>query len=118
MTTERQLGKWCRFHFETGTISIPSIFITNTGNLRSLFKEKDEYEKKDVDASTGHVFADYIMSRRYDVDYETAARDERVAWREYMSALKAWAMGRRYNLYDLVVLAREHAIDLAELVNP
>ncbi|EXA38127.1 hypothetical protein FOVG_12125 [Fusarium oxysporum f. sp. pisi HDV247] len=118
MTTERQLGKWCRFHFETGTISIPSIFITNTGNLRSLFKEKDEYEMKDVDASTGHVFADYIMSRRYDVDYETAARDERMAWREYMIALKAWAMGSRYNLYDLVVLAREHAIDLAELVNP
>ncbi|SCO89831.1 uncharacterized protein FRV6_13959 [Fusarium oxysporum] len=118
MTTERQLGKWCRFHFETGTISIPSIFITNTGNLRSLFKEKDEYEMKDVDASTGHVFADYIMSRRYDVDYETAARDERMAWRECMIALKAWAMGSRYNLYDLVVLAREHAIDLAELVNP
>ncbi|KAJ4040141.1 hypothetical protein NW761_010629 [Fusarium oxysporum] len=58
------------------------------------------------------------MSRRYDVDYETAARDERMAWREYMIALKAWAMGSRYNLYDLVVLAREHAIDLAELVNP
>ncbi|KAF6520292.1 hypothetical protein HZS61_016709 [Fusarium oxysporum f. sp. conglutinans] len=58
------------------------------------------------------------MFRRYDVDYETAARDERMAWREYMIALKAWAMGSRYNLYDLVVLAREHAIDLAELVNP
>ncbi|RKK12904.1 hypothetical protein BFJ66_g7764 [Fusarium oxysporum f. sp. cepae] len=118
MTTERQLGKWCRFHFETGTISIPSIFITNTGNLRSLFKEKDEYEMKDVDVSTGRVFADYIMSRRYDVDYETVARDERMALREYMIALKAWAMGRRYNLYGLVVLAREHVIDLAELVNP
>lgn len=73
---------------------------------------------KDVDASTERVFADYIMSRRYDVDYETAARDERMALREYMIALKAWAMGRRYNLYGLVVLAREHAIDLAELVNP
>ncbi|KAJ4277908.1 hypothetical protein NW764_007940 [Fusarium oxysporum] len=58
------------------------------------------------------------MSRRYDVDYETVARDERMALREYMIALKAWAMGRRYNLYGLVVLAREHVIDLAELVNP
>ncbi|KAG7406978.1 hypothetical protein Forpe1208_v013367 [Fusarium oxysporum f. sp. rapae] len=58
------------------------------------------------------------MTRRYDVDYETAARDERMALREYMTALKAWAIGRRYTLYGLVVLAREHAIDLALLVNP
>ncbi|EWY99700.1 hypothetical protein FOYG_03664 [Fusarium oxysporum NRRL 32931] len=34
-------------------------------HLRSLFDEKDDYEMEDVDASTGHVFADYIMSPRH-----------------------------------------------------
>ncbi|KAF4946764.1 hypothetical protein FGADI_10968 [Fusarium gaditjirri] len=118
MTTERQLGNWCKFHFETGEISVPSISIINTGNLRSLFREADEYEMNDVDETTGRVFAHYITSRRYDIDYETAARDQRMALREYMTALKAWALGRRYNLYGLVVLAREHAVDLSKLVNP
>ncbi|KAH7240873.1 uncharacterized protein BKA55DRAFT_542180 [Fusarium redolens] len=118
MTTQRQLGKWCRIHFETVTISIPSNFITYHRNLRSLFKEKDEYEMTDVDDLTGYVFVDWIMSRGYDVDYDCAAQDENIALREYIIALKAWAIGRRYNLYGLAVLAREHAVDLARLVNP
>ncbi|KAF4495664.1 hypothetical protein FAGAP_8218 [Fusarium agapanthi] len=118
MTTERQLGKWCQFHFDTATFNIPSSLITNTGNLRSLFKDKDEYEMKDVDESTGHVFVDYIMSHTYEVDYETAEQDERMALREYTIALKAWALGRMYNIYGLAMLARKHAVELAELINP
>ncbi|KAF5544008.1 hypothetical protein FPHYL_11115 [Fusarium phyllophilum] len=118
MATKRQLGKWCQFHFNTTTLNVPSIYIINTGTLRSLFKRKDEYKMKDVDESTGRVFVDYIMSRTYEVDYETAEQDEDMALREYKIALKAWAIGRMYNIRGLVVLARDHAVKLAELMNP
>ncbi|PNP74815.1 hypothetical protein FNYG_11952 [Fusarium nygamai] len=118
MATERQLGKWCQFHFNTTTLNVPSIYIINTGTLRSLFKYKDEYKMKDVDESTGRVFVDYIMSHTYEVDYETAEQDEDMALREYKIALKAWAIGRMYNIHGLDVLAREHAAKLAELMNP
>ncbi|KAF5585276.1 hypothetical protein FPCIR_8356 [Fusarium pseudocircinatum] len=93
-------------------------YIIFTGTLRSLFKDKDEYKMKDVDGPTGRVFVDYIMSHTYEVDYETAEQDEDMALREYKIALKAWAIGRMYNIHGLVVLAREHAAKLAELMNP
>ncbi|KAF5705913.1 hypothetical protein FMUND_11889 [Fusarium mundagurra] len=118
MTTKRQLGKWCQFHFETATFNVPGIYITNTGTLRSLFKNKDECKMKDVDESTGHVFVDYIMSHTYEVDYESAEQDEVMALREYKIALKAWAIGRKYNISGLGFVAREHAVKLAELIHP
>ncbi|KAF5620075.1 hypothetical protein F52700_11395 [Fusarium sp. NRRL 52700] len=74
----------------------------NTGNLRSLFKGKDECQMKDVD----------------EVDYKAAEQDEDMALREYKIALKAWALGRMYEIHGLAVLAREHAVKLAELINP
>ncbi|KAF5657622.1 hypothetical protein FDENT_14185 [Fusarium denticulatum] len=118
MAPERQLGKWCQFRFTTTTLNVPSLYIIFTGTLRSLFKDKDEYEMKDVDGSTGRVFVDYIMSHTYEVDYDTAEQDEDMALREYKIALKAWAIGRMYKIHGLVVLAREHAVKLAELMNP
>ncbi|KAF5613315.1 uncharacterized protein FSUBG_1045 [Fusarium subglutinans] len=118
MTTERQLGKCYQFHFVTTTYNIPSSFITNTGSLLSLFKDKDEYEMEGIDDYTGCVFINYIVSHTYEVDYETAEQDEEIASSDYKTALMAWALGRMYNIYDLVLLARNHVVKLAKLINP
>ncbi|KAF5988680.1 hypothetical protein FBULB1_1336 [Fusarium bulbicola] len=118
MTTERQLGKCYQFHFDTTTYNIPSSFITNTGSLLSLFKDKDEYEMEDIGDYTGYVFINYIVSQTYEVDYETAEQDEEIASSEYKTALQAWALGRMYNIYGLVLLARNHVVKLAKLINP
>ncbi|KAI1026808.1 hypothetical protein LB505_000891 [Fusarium chuoi] len=119
MTTQRQLGKSCQFRFEDTTFSIPSTLITKTGKLGLLFRHKDEYKMKGVDESTGRVFVDYIMSQTYEVDYETAGQDQDMALREYKMALTLCAIGCRYDIIDLGLLAKEHAIKLAELIiNP
>ncbi|KAF5541849.1 hypothetical protein FMEXI_7773 [Fusarium mexicanum] len=118
MTTERQIGKCYQFHFDTTTYNIPSSFITNTRSLLSLFKDKDEYEMEGIDDYSGYVFMNYIVSHTYEVDYETAEQDEEIASRAYKIALNAWALGRMYNIYGLVLLARNHVVKLAELINP
>ncbi|KAI1008945.1 hypothetical protein LB504_001908 [Fusarium proliferatum] len=119
MTTQRQLGKSCQFRFEDTTFGIPSTLIIKTGKLGLLFKHKDEYKMKDVDESTGRVFVEYIMSQTYEVDYETAGQDQDMALREYKMALTLCAIGCRYDIIDLGLLAKEHAIKLAELIiNP
>ncbi|KAF5968313.1 hypothetical protein FCOIX_11473 [Fusarium coicis] len=114
----QRLGKWYQFRFNNLTLNVPSTYITNNGTLSLLFKDKDEYKMKDVDELTGRVLVDYIMSHTYEVDYETAKEDEDMALREYKIALKAWAIGRRYNIHSLAVLARDHAVKLAEFMNP
>jgi hypothetical protein len=62
---------------------------------------------RDVDSSTGHVLVDYIISCRYNVDYDSAEEDENIALREYIIALKAWAVGRRLGLQALAAVKPE-----------
>lgn len=110
----QRLGKWYQFRFKNLTLNVPSTCITNNGALSLLFKDKDEYEMKGVYELTGRVFVDYIMSHTYEVDYEAAEQDEYIALREYKIALQAWAVGRKYNIRGLALLARDHAVKLAE----
>ncbi|KAF5551084.1 hypothetical protein FNAPI_7511 [Fusarium napiforme] len=118
VSLEPRLSKWCQFRFKNLTLNVPITKITNTGTLSLLFKDKDECEMKDVDGPSGRVFVNYLMSHTYEVDYETAEEDEDMALREYKIALKAWAIGRMYDIDGLVVLASGHAVKLAELLHP